>query len=28
MGTGKSTVGMKLAEHLGWIFQDSDAALE
>jgi ATP-dependent protease Clp ATPase subunit len=28
MGTGKSTVGKQLAEHLGWIFQDSDAALE
>ncbi|MDQ0921457.1 shikimate kinase [Paenibacillus sp. V4I5] len=28
MGTGKSTVGKKLAEQLGWFFQDSDAALE
>ncbi|SDM93827.1 shikimate kinase [Paenibacillus sp. yr247] len=28
MGTGKSTVGQKLAERLGWTFQDSDAALE
>jgi shikimate kinase len=28
MGTGKSTVGQKLAERLGWSFQDSDAALE
>ncbi|MVQ37038.1 shikimate kinase [Paenibacillus anseongensis] len=28
MGTGKSTVGKKLAERLGWQFQDSDAVLE
>lgn len=28
MGTGKSTVGQKLAELLGWTFQDSDAFLE
>ncbi|NOV03313.1 shikimate kinase [Paenibacillus planticolens] len=28
MGTGKSTVGRKLAERLGWTFQDSDAVLE
>lgn len=28
MGTGKSTVGQKLAERLGWSFLDSDAVLE
>ncbi|OCT17219.1 shikimate kinase [Paenibacillus pectinilyticus] len=28
MGTGKSTVGKKLAERLGWQFRDSDAVLE
>ncbi|MEW9697877.1 shikimate kinase [Paenibacillus sp. SI8] len=28
MGTGKSTVGSKLAERLGWTFQDSDAVVE
>ncbi|MNR33451.1 Shikimate kinase [compost metagenome] len=28
MGTGKSTVGKKLAERLGWHFCDSDAVLE
>lgn len=28
MGTGKSTVGKKLAERLGWTFLDSDAVLE
>ena len=28
MGTGKSTVGKKLAERLGWQFSDSDAVLE
>ncbi|TXK85734.1 shikimate kinase [Paenibacillus sp. N3.4] len=28
MGTGKSTVGQKLAERLSWTFQDSDAFLE
>lgn len=28
MGTGKSTVGRKLAQRLGWSFCDSDAVLE
>ncbi|MDR6551470.1 shikimate kinase [Paenibacillus qinlingensis] len=28
MGTGKSTVGRKLAERLGWSFCDSDTVLE
>ncbi|WP_312029475.1 shikimate kinase [Paenibacillus sedimenti] len=28
MGTGKSTVGQKLAERLSWTFQDSDAVVE
>ncbi|NEW05406.1 shikimate kinase [Paenibacillus sp. SYP-B3998] len=28
MGTGKSTVGQKLAERLGWSFLDSDAVVE
>lgn len=28
MGTGKSTVGQKLAETLGWRFTDMDAAIE
>ncbi|OAS13559.1 shikimate kinase [Paenibacillus oryzisoli] len=28
MGTGKSTVGKKLAERLGWSFCDSDVVLE
>jgi shikimate kinase len=28
MGTGKSTVGQKLAERLGWAFKDSDAVVE
>jgi len=28
MGTGKSTVGQKLAQRLDWTFQDSDAVVE
>ncbi|UJF35235.1 shikimate kinase [Paenibacillus hexagrammi] len=28
MGTGKSTIGKKLADQLGWNFQDSDAFVE
>lgn len=28
MGTGKSTVGQKLAERLGWTYKDSDSVLE
>lgn len=28
MGTGKTTVGLKLAQELGWSFADSDKAVE
>ncbi|HEY83768.1 MAG TPA: shikimate kinase [Chloroflexi bacterium] len=28
MGTGKSSVGRALAEHLGWLFLDMDALIE
>ena len=28
MGTGKTTIGKRLAEHLGWTFTDMDALIE